>query len=254
MLNDRERKGRTRFHVSDQHGDDARQQRVSHRDRHPRTIKTPDPKSVEKTEMNAVLEKPQAVEPTLQAIPTHPMVLQDGVTHINIDAYAKTELGRMLVHKFSARFEHPTFGRFKSVEGFWGFIRDGARDDRWRYVSGMTAKRETRNLGSRYVANFHQIIMEANFFKVSQNEAIKELMMASTLPFEHYYIYRSEEMTPDNPGVPTRPQIASWLTRGFEDIRKMLLNGTRPEKPDYSDVYFTPGESSDSETTDTSDS
>ena len=182
--------------------------------------------------MNAV------VETEVHQIPTHPMVLQDGVTHINIDSYAKTELGRMLVHKFPAKFEHPTFGRFKSVEGFWGFIRDGARDDQWRYLSGMPAKRETRNLGPRYITNFHQIIMEANFYKVDQNEAIKALMLASSLPFDHYYIFRSDEMADDNPGLPTRPQIAPWLIRGFEEIRQLLKDGKRPEKPDYSDVYL----------------
>lgn len=247
MFSDRERKGRTRFHVSDQHGEDAREQRAAHRNRTARSKTTPDTKSVERSEMNAVLEKPLV-------IPTHPLVLQDGVTHINIDSYAKTELGRMLVHKFSARFEHPTFGRFKSIEGFWGFIRDGARDDRWRYVSGMTAKRETRNLGPRYIANFHQIIMEANFFKVEQNETIKELMLASTLPFEHYYIFRSKEMTADDPGVPTRPQIAHWLTQGFEDIRQLLRDGKRPVKPDYSDIYLTEKDSGETDNSPTSKS
>jgi hypothetical protein len=80
--------------------------------------------------------------------------------------------------------------------------------------------------------------MEANFYKVDQNEAIKALMLASTLPFDHYYIFRSAEMSDDNPGLPTRPQIAPWITRGFEEIRQLLKDGKRPDKPDYSDVYL----------------
>lgn len=230
MFNDREKKLRPRYPmISNQHHDD-RSRRVGDRSV-ARTKTTPGKKPEGKQRMNVAVGTPD------QDIAIHQMVLHDGLTHINIDSHAKTELGRMLVHKYPSKFEHPTFGRFKSIEGFWGYIRDGARDDRWRYVSGMSAKRETRALGPRFIANFHQIIMEANFLKVEQNETVRALMIASTLPFEHYYIFRSEEMSPDNPGVPTRPQIASWLTRGFEEIRTMLIKGTRPEKPDYSDIY-----------------
>lgn len=232
MRNNRDKKSKSHYPiVSDAHTNDINQHYANVVETGANTTTTPGKKPAENTHMNAVAAE-------IPAITIHPMVLQDGVSHINIDAHGRTELGRMLVHKYLARFEHPTFGRFNSVEGFWGFIRDGARDDRWRYLSGMAAKRETRDLGKRYVANFHQIIMEANFFKVEQNEAIRALMMASTLPFEHYYIFRSAEMAPTDPGVPTRPQIAPWLTRGFDDIRKMLLAGKRPEKPDYSDVFL----------------
>lgn len=229
MLNDRERKGKRARTVSDAHLNDIRMQRAREHARKD-SPNLPEIKPAENSAMPAVLVTPETL--------IHPLVLQDGVTHINIDAHARTELGRLLLHKLASRFEHPMFGQFKSVEGFWGFIRDGARDDRWRYVSGMAAKYETRKLGPRYIANIHQIIMEANFYKVEQNETIRSLMVASTLPFDHYYIFRSPEMAEDNPGVPIRPQIAPWLTRGFEEIRTLLQFGKRPDRPDYTDVYF----------------
>jgi hypothetical protein len=232
MYNDREKKLRTRRRViSEQHQLDVDHAKPRERTYNTKTM--PGEKPAEKS-MTAVIEtKDQQVE-----VPTHPLVLEDGVKHINIDTYAKTELGRMLVHKFPAKFEHPTFGRFRSIEGFWGFIRTGAREDRWRYLSGMPAKRETRNLDKRWIKNFHQIIMEANFYKVSQNDEIKKLMLASTLPFDHYYIFRSEKMTDNDPGLPTRPQIATWLCAGFEEIRTLLRAGKQPVTPDYSDVYL----------------
>ncbi|BDD79564.1 hypothetical protein [Burkholderia phage FLC9] len=231
MLNDREKKLRTRRRmVSEQHQLD-----VEHAQPRERTnTRTKSGEKPAEKSMNTVIESnDQQVH-----VPVHPLVLEDGVKHINIDTYAKTDLGKMLVHKYPAPFEHPKFGRFRSVEGFWGYIRTGAREDRWRYLSGMPAKRETRNLDKRWIKNFHQIIMEANFHKVNQNEDIKKLMLASTLPFDHYYIFRSEQMKPDDPGLPTRPQIASWLCEGFEDIRRLLREGKQPEVPDYEDVYL----------------
>lgn len=241
MSNDRDRKGKVRFpNISDERKREAKQEHAG-----PATPRSTKTKSGAKPAENVTM---QAASDVIDAVPIHPLVLEDGVTHINIDAHARTELGRMLVHKHASKFEHPQFGRFRSVEGFWGFIRDGAKDDKWRYMSGMNARHETRRLGPRYINNFYQIIMEANFFKAEQNEPIKQLLLASTLPFDHYYIFRGKEVSPSDPGLPIRPQIAPWLTRGFEDIRKMLKEGRRPEKPDYSDVYNPSPEPGGSET------
>lgn len=226
MYNDRERKGKVRFpNISEDRRREASQSHTA-----PRTDHTT--RTGGKPAENVM----QAVTEELE-VPTHPLVLDDGRTHINIDAFARTELGRMLVHQFPARFEHPEFGRFRSVEGFWGYVRDRDRDDRWRYVSGMAAKRETRNQGEVWLTDFHQIIMEANFFKIEQNAHIRELLIATDLPFDHYYIFRKKDAAPNNPGFPVRPQIAPWLTRGMDSIRTMLKEGRRPDKPDYSDVF-----------------
>jgi len=228
MLNDRERKVRVRFpNIEENRKREATQEHAGAESNTKRTGAKP----AENVNMQAVADDVE--------VPTHPLVLDDGKTHINIDAFAQTDLGRMLVHQFPAKFEHPEFGRFRSVEGFWGYVRDRNRDDRWRYVSGMAAKRETRNQGEVWIADFHQIIMEANFFKIEQNEGIKDLFVASTLPFDHYYIFRKKDAAPNNPGFPVRPQIAPWFTRGMENIRTMMKEGRRPEKPDYSDVFNT---------------
>lgn len=228
MLSDRERKGRVRFpNISEERRREATQEQSdtgSSAQDNTRTGAKP-----AENVMQAVTDEVQ--------VPVHPLVLEDGTTHINIDAFAQTELGRMLVHQFASKFEHPQFGRFRSVEGFWGYVRDNTRDDRWRYVSGMTAKRETRNLGVRWIANFHQIIMEANYFKIEQNDHLKALFVASELPFDHYYIFRGKEAIASDPGFPIRPQIAPWFTRGMESIRTLMKEGRRPDKPDYSDVF-----------------
>jgi hypothetical protein len=44
---------------------------------------------------------------------------EDGVTHINIYSKGKTELGRWLTNFSYSPFNHPEYGKFLSMEGFW---------------------------------------------------------------------------------------------------------------------------------------
>ena len=169
--------------------------------------------------------------------PTHPHQLEDGKTHINIDARGQTELGRMLVHTFKSNMIHPTFGPFNSIEGFWAYIRSNVKSDRdrFRYVSGTTAKRESRIKDPRYIQNFHDIIIEANYFKILQNEKLKKLFIESTLPFDSYYIFHSKESKATE-GMLVRPQIHSWLMPGFEKIRRMIREERQFGRVNYGDL------------------
>lgn len=153
----------------------------------------------------------------------------DGITHINIDRYGMTELGRMLTHMYHLPFVHPEFGPFRSVEGFIGYIRSGGKDSQFHYAHGMNARYRSRNQSSEFISGFRQIVMEANYLKITQNEQLRDLMINSDLPFDHYYLFGPH-------GNPVRPRNASWLVPSFEELRDMLKEGKSYPPVDYTDV------------------
>jgi hypothetical protein len=153
---------------------------------------------------------------------------QDGVGHINIDKKGRTELGRMLTHMARSQFDHHEFGPFQSVEGFIGFIRSGAKDDQFHYVHGMNARYRAKNQDSDFILGFREIVMEANYLKIMQNESLLAIFKASTLPFEHYYLLEN--------GRAVQPRNAQWIIPGFEEIRRIIQAGESYPKVDYSGV------------------
>lgn len=176
---------------------------------------------------------------------------EDGVTHINIDANAKTLLGRLLVNMERTPFNHPAFGRFDSIEGFWNWVTYKnkmsedpetklLRGDKWRTVYGMNAKKLGQKIAhdEKYrVEDFYAIILEAIYFKIDQTPELREEFLKSTLPFRHYYVNYGDGSVPG--GLVVTPTIASWLVPGIERIRTLMKEGYEPERPDYSDVVTT---------------
>lgn len=146
----------------------------------------------------------------------------DGAHHINIWEHGDTELGVGLAHMSDAPFEHPEFGPFKSVEGFWQWLRDANHDDRHRTSSGWGAKAYSRNKTVCFVDNFRYKIMMANWYKVQSYDYFKNEIKNSELPFEMYYVYKGED------SVKVRPSPAYWLIAGFEEIRRALKEGVEP--------------------------
>lgn len=150
----------------------------------------------------------------------------DGVNHINIWERASTELGLALSHKIDIKFDHPDFGRFKSVEGFWHWLRDKNHDDRHRQSHGMSAKRMAQNSEViPFVPNFKFNIMMANWVKVKSYPYLVEAMIDSELPFEMYFENRNRD---SGKTLYVRPASAFWLVPGFEEIRAALKEGREP--------------------------
>lgn len=145
----------------------------------------------------------------------------DGVDHINIYSNGKTELGRILSHFAHTPFVHPYFGPFYSMEGFWYWARSGQTEDRLRYLSGFRAKQVGKALGHKRYQDFKSDILAANYQKIIQHEKICEMVIDSTLPFDHYYVFG-----PNN--IHITPQSSDWLLKGFEDIRLALQEGEVP--------------------------
>lgn len=155
-----------------------------------------------------------------------PVVTGDSVTHINIWYRADTELGRLLSHFSYSPFVHPYYGPFNSMEGFWFYIRSIERDDKLRNLYGAKAKEYGRTLTCQWCPNFREIINIANFYKIEQNEHLKKLVLASTLPFKSYYLFGEGQ-------VLIHPKEHEWLVQGFEENRKMFQWGMRPHEIEY---------------------
>jgi hypothetical protein len=152
----------------------------------------------------------------------------DGKKHINIAVDAATELGRMLTHFASTQFIHPLYGPFKTMEGFWHFIKCEEQDDLFRTLSASRAKSHAKTKKTVFRENFIDIIHEANFYKIEQTPGLKELMVESSLPFTYYYIFGPEK-------VQVFPKQAEWLCAGFEEIRRLMKAGQEyPKQPKVS--------------------
>lgn len=145
----------------------------------------------------------------------------DGVDHINIYSRGKTELGRLLTHFAHMPFTHPYFGPFASMEGLWYFIRNGGNDESLRYLSGIRAKNLGRQSNPKWYPEFRQDILAANYQKIIQHDELRELIVASELPFDHYYLFGPNQ-------IPVTPRDSKWLVDGFEDIRTALKKGEVP--------------------------
>lgn len=147
----------------------------------------------------------------------------DGVDHINIWERAQTELGLALCHKIDIKFDHPDFGRFKSVEGLWHWLRDKNRDDRHRQSHGPAAKRMAMNNDViAHVENFKYHIVIANWVKVNSYPALVQMIAESTLPFEMYF-------QNDKNRIYVRPASAFWLIPAFEEIRNAIKENRQPD-------------------------
>lgn len=163
----------------------------------------------------------------------HPDPEKDGITHINTHNQSKTELGRMLAHFCHMPFRHPYYGPFHTMEGFWHYYLGGCKDDAYRTLNGHRCKVRAKNgvADGTYhkvkVPNLQEVILAANYAKIDQNDVLKEALITSTLPFEHYYLH--------GPGnVVIRPRGAEWLIPSFSQLRDMFINGTEPDPIDYS--------------------
>jgi len=158
---------------------------------------------------------------------------EDGKTHCNIWVHGKTDLGKKLAHFSESPFIHPYFGPFSSVEGFWHYVQNEEQDDCLRSLSGMAAKNKGKTMTWRYVENFHEIIMAANFYKIEQNAELKRMFLESTLPFDYYYLFVPKGDVVGLTPTVVRPAGYEWLIKGFEEIRRMMQHGERPS----ADIY-----------------
>ncbi len=138
----------------------------------------------------------------------------DGKTFINIYSKGLTTLGRALSHFTESQFEHPTFGSFNCMEGYWHYVGGDVKDERLHTAPGYLAKRIGSTIKKSYNPRFQELIMEGNRLKIESNPWLLKMFIESSLPFKHYYFA-------DN-GWITIPKASDWLCEGFETLRMEL--------------------------------
>lgn len=176
--------------------------------------------------------KVQKVQPKKKAAPKKPaesvsitsIAHLDGIDHINIDNNcAKTELGKLLTPFAKTPFEHPEYGPFFSLEGFWHWIRSSAKNEVKDEIRSLHGKR-AHAFGKKItedspiiLQNFRELVIVAMYYKIidRNNAHLYDLFVASDLPIKFYYLYGIKKLE-------INPDYARWLCDGVEQIRTHL--------------------------------
>lgn len=115
---------------------------------------------------------------------------QDGVTHINVFSRGQTDLGRLL-----SNFAHTPFTIldqvFESVEGWWYWYCTGQKYNHLKSLYGFKAKQEGKKYES-VITPTKEILFQIYESKVNSNPPIHHMLVNSTLPFTHYYVFNGE--------------------------------------------------------------
>lgn len=143
----------------------------------------------------------------------------DGVTHVNIYSNSKCELGRMLSNFFPAPFNHPKYGFFTNVEGFWHFVATGFKHKFLKTVAGFRAKQASRGLMKVHNDNFHKLIKEAIVLKLEAHPEIKDGLLNNELPLDHYYVMNKNDTL-----IQFRPNGADELIDMYAEIKQQYLD------------------------------
>lgn len=122
--------------------------------------------------------------------------LEDGFTHINVYSKGLTHIGRLLTNFAPTSFTHPTYGYFSSMEGYWYWVTTGMVHDELRDFGGYQAKVAGKRLPRKSHPDFERLICEGLAAKLACNSTIHHLLVTSSLPLCHYYVYGSKMVVP----------------------------------------------------------
>lgn len=115
--------------------------------------------------------------------------LLDGVRHINTYSKGRTELGRLLSNFAHTPFEHPKYGFFESMEGYWYWCSTGKKHHTLKALYGFEAKKVGTSFEPIITDCFENDIYEGLVNKLSQTPRIVDKLASTHLPLVHYYIF-----------------------------------------------------------------
>lgn len=163
---------------------------------------------------------------------------EDGITHINVYSKGRTPLGRTLSNFAHTPFDHPEYGHFSSVEGFWYWLSTGGTRNELRGLYGFKSKEVglmisdsiKKQGGFPIVEDFEAKIKKAILCKVEQNQELRELLKLSTLPLTHYYVFGN-----NGKYKVSYPANYAWIHEYISDLRdwlngravKLIIAGSR---------------------------
>lgn len=161
---------------------------------------------------------------------------EDGEDHINFWDQGKTRLGRALCHTTGLPINHPIFGRFKTMTGFWNFILSPSKDDELRTLTGrplhslvnrLTTRHNSKSSGKDkgeyyHVRNFRAIILDTYYIRVMASPEIRQLLAECDLEFDSYYIQA------DN-GLRMRHRNFKWFIPMLNELRSAIQEERTPD-------------------------
>lgn len=159
-------------------------------------------------------------KPIVSNLPPVDSIGEDGVDHINISDRGTTELGVALNHKADLPFKHSVYDKFRTMEGFWYYIRSVSRDDRTRTMDGHKVNKFGSLLPCQRVDNFKYIILDANWQKIKSYPPLMEEIGKITLPFDSYRYHNN---------IRIRSTSSYWIIDGFEEIRRAIVEKREPD-------------------------
>ena len=115
--------------------------------------------------------------------------LLDGIYHINTYSKSRTELGRLLSNFANTPFEHPEYGFFESMEGFWYWCATGKKHEVLKTVYGYEAKKFGMEYEPIHNDAFEYDIYQGMVAKLVQTPRLHEQLSKNHLPLAHYYTY-----------------------------------------------------------------
>lgn len=153
----------------------------------------------------------------------NPDPLKDGIDHINVWSKGRTALGQMLSNFAHVGFEHPEYGFFASMEGYWYWCGSGRSHDELRRLYGMSAKSVGVKLDNVPMDEdeFRGMILEGLRCKVTQNSDLQQALKTSVLPLEHYFVY-------GHTAVVNRRDKHGWQLDFLTALRQELQGGPQP--------------------------
>lgn len=151
----------------------------------------------------------------------------DGIDHINIYSKSKNKLGFFLSHFPKTPFFHPEYGNFESMEGFWYYVKTGFKHEYLRGLYGLEAKAYGKKLEIVEHPDFLSIIKSGNLAKLNTYQHQYNALVASTLPFTHYYVFGNWRMEKgariwEDDAVVRTPKSGEWLVEFWEETRRIL--------------------------------
>lgn len=144
----------------------------------------------------------------------------DGIDHINIYTRGKTRLGRLITNLSDVPVTHPTYGRFRTAEGLWFYLKSGKAHEELRAMSGFEVKRYARGLVNVWNKEFQAEFKQGLKQKILDHSELRDLFVESTLPFTHYYVYESKR--PDVEPKVVVPKDSVWMIEYIEALREEL--------------------------------
>lgn len=148
------------------------------------------------------------------------MPIDEYENHINIYSNSSRALGRQLSNFYRSETEHPKYGMFMSVEGFYYWLLTGKKNVELKELHGFEAKKVGSSIEPILDSNdeeFKKEIQTMILLKISQNKRIEKNLAESTLPLTHYYYYGSIE----NPTIHRLPQH-DYMVKIISDYRDAL--------------------------------